>query len=108
MSALKEITVEEAKAWSDAGEAVLVDVREQNEWDRVRIAGAHLNPLSAFDPATIPGHAGKKLVFVCAVGQRSARAAAHMLHEGVVDEAHNMVGGLHAWIEAGFPVEEAE
>src|SRR5262245_1962671 len=38
--------LDQIKAKVDAGKAILVDVREQNEWDRGHIRGAVLLPLS--------------------------------------------------------------
>jgi len=48
MSNIPEIEVSEAKNRIEAG-SVLVDVREQNEYDQERIAGSILIPLSEFE-----------------------------------------------------------
>jgi rhodanese-related sulfurtransferase len=105
MAEVKEIDAATVKAWIDAGEAVLVDVREREEFDQARIPGATLVPMSSFDPADLPRSEGRKLVFHCAVGQRSHSVAEYVLNEGVVDEAYNMTGGIQAWAAAGLPVE---
>ncbi len=93
------------KAWLDAGEAVLIDVREMAEYQRAHIAGALLVPLSVFDPARIPQN-GEKVVIACAVGQRSASACAHLLNNGFKN-LYNLQGGLRSWAAAGLPVEMA-
>ena len=45
------VTVEEAAAWLQAGEAVLIDVREADEFAAARIDGAILAPLSQMPAA---------------------------------------------------------
>ena len=65
----------EVAEWRAAGNAVIVDVREQNEWDQAHIPGAVLMPLSTFDAAQIPNAGGKHLVFHCKSGVRCGMAA---------------------------------
>ncbi len=91
------------KRWLDAGEAVLIDVREMPEYQRAHIAGAMLVPLSAFDPARIPQN-GTKVVLQCAVGARSANACAYLLSQGF-ENLYNLSGGINAWSAAGLPLE---
>ena len=70
----KEIDVQGAAAWLQAGEAILIDVREVEEYRRLRIPGAALLALSAFNPSQIPPLDGKKLLIHCAMGGRSRDA----------------------------------
>ena len=91
------------KTWLDAGEAVLIDVREAPEYQRAHIAGAMLVPLSAFDPQRIPQDGGK-VVLHCAVGQRSASACAYLQGQGF-ENLYNLSGGINAWAAAGLPIE---
>jgi rhodanese-related sulfurtransferase len=105
MPTLEDVDVDTIKAWMDADDAVLVDVREQNEWDNARIAGATLIPMSAFDATQMPDHAGKKLVIYCHMGGRSGQVAQHLVMTGAVDEVYNMAGGIKAWIDCDHPVE---
>ncbi|MEQ8666237.1 MAG: rhodanese-like domain-containing protein [Rhodospirillales bacterium] len=100
-----QIDAETVKAWMDAGEAVVVDVREDDEVAAARIPGAVHLALSRFDPSQIPPHAGKKLVFSCASGMRSDHVARQLLLQGFVDQAANLEGGIQAWARAGLPVE---
>ena len=91
------------KNWLDAGESILIDVREAAEYQRAHIAGAMLVPLSAFDPARIPQN-GAKVVIACAVGQRSAGACAYLQGQGF-ENLYNLQGGLRGWSAAGLPIE---
>ena len=92
------------KSWLDAGQAILIDVREAPEYRRAHIAGAMLVPLSAFDPQRIPQNDGVKVVLQCAVGARSANACAYLQGQGF-ENLYNLAGGINAWAAAGLPIE---
>ena len=92
--------------WIEAGQAVVVDVREENEWQAHHIAGATLRPLSSFDPAALPPLApGQKLVLHCRSGVRCGKATEILLASGYKGEINRMAGGINAWIASGYPVE---
>ena len=105
MPGLIEIAAKTAHQWVSDGEAVLIDVREAEELAQARLDGAIHLPMSAFDPVFIPTDTGKKVVFVCAHGQRSEQLGLYVVAEGILAEAFNMAGGLAAWAEAGLPLE---
>lgn len=90
--------------WLDAGEILLVDVRETSEYEREHIAGALLLPLSSFDAEVFPDLAGRRVVLHCAVGKRSEAAGKMLINEGRRDIVH-MTGGINAWKAAGLPTE---
>jgi len=102
--AVRDMTAQDVAAGLAAGTVLLVDVREPNETAMERIPGALLLPLSQFDPHEIPDPAGRAVVFTCAVGVRSLRAAQAALADGLPYDAH-LAGGLKAWKAAGFPTE---
>lgn len=83
------------------GRYLLVDVREPGEYDAEHIEGAVLFPLSTFDPAALPDPGARQIVFQCALGGRSARAAAAAAAAGIKANRH-LAGGLKAWKAAGF------
>ncbi len=93
-------------AWRAAGDAVILDVREQNEWDQVHIPGAVLMPLSAFDAAKIPDAGGKHLVFHCKSGVRCGMAAQKALAAGFQGRIARLQGGILGWLQSGYEVEE--
>ncbi|MCP2679789.1 rhodanese-like domain-containing protein [Maricaulaceae bacterium NA33B04] len=86
----------------DAGEIILVDVREAGEYHEARIPGALLLPLSTFDPAALPVGQGRKVVLHCKAGGRSAKAIEACQAAGVDVDTH-MMGGIGEWIAAGLP-----
>ncbi len=93
-------------AWRAADDAVIIDVREQNEWDQVHIPGAILMPLSTFDPTQIPNAGGKHLVFHCKSGVRCGMAAQKALAGGFQGHITRLQGGILGWLQSGYEVEE--
>jgi rhodanese-related sulfurtransferase len=87
--------------------AQLVDVREPYERDAGRIPGdsAHieLDRLTA-EAGSIDRE--RTVVFYCRSGSRSALAAQAFSAAGY--DAHNLDGGLKAWVADGLPIEPAD
>lgn len=104
MSGFTEVPPETVNQWLGDGDAVVIDVREAEELAQSRLDGAIHLPMSAFDPDQVPTDTGKKVVFICALGQRSEQIGKHVVAEGILAEAYNMAGGLEAWAEAGLPL----
>ena len=100
---LVELSAEETAAMLKAGEIVLIDVREPQEYAAERIHGALLYPLSTFDPAFTPDDGRRRAVLHCGSGKRSLMAASKLLQAGAPRATH-MAGGINAWKEAGLPV----
>ncbi|MCC6382440.1 MAG: rhodanese-like domain-containing protein [Dehalococcoidia bacterium] len=101
------ISVTEAKEKLDRGEAVMVDVREPDEYVEVHAQGVRLIPVNTVinEVAQIRDFAGgKEVLFICRSGQRSALAAEYATAAGL-DELPlaNVEGGTLAWVEAGLP-----
>jgi len=104
---MKLIDVEPAlvKRWVESGEAVLVDVREDFEHASERIVGAESHPLSKFDAAALRERfPGKRVVFHCRSGKRSADAAGRFCTGG---EAFHVAGGIEGWKAAGLATERS-
>jgi rhodanese-related sulfurtransferase len=88
-----------------SGRAVLVDIREVDEYARRHIAGALSRPLSGFETAHLKIEPGREVVFTCRTGMRTA-ANCDRLAATVDGEAFVLEGGLDAWTAAGLPVVE--
>ena len=82
----------------------VIDVREDEEYESVHIAGTVLAPLS--EPLGAIQNDGKKIVFMCRSGKRSLMAAQKYLFKNPSDTVYNLTGGILAWIENGYPVAE--
>jgi rhodanese-related sulfurtransferase len=91
-------------ALRDDPEAILVDVREPEEWRAGHVAGARHIPMSQLpaELASLPREA--PIYLICRSGARSHRAAAYMLTAGF-EHPRNVKGGMIAWERAGFPIE---
>lgn len=100
-----EVGPAQVRDWLDNGEALLVDVREASEFENERIPGALLMPLSFFEASSFPRIPGMKVVLHCAVGKRSAAAGKQLLKAGF-PQAISLKGGLAAWKEAGYVIDD--
>src|ERR1700759_3556375 len=93
------VTVDELGA-----DAFLLDVREDDEWAAGHIAEATHIPMNTLPPtlAKDPQRLNGPIVVVCAVGGRSAQVTAWLNQQGY--DATNLIGGMHAWAQAGRPM----
>ncbi len=84
---------------------ILIDCREQNEWDEAHIKQARFMPLSNFAAEmTAMSEVPKDAIIVCQCrsGKRSLQAAMHLQNEGF-ENLFNLEGGILAWNEENFP-----
>jgi rhodanese-related sulfurtransferase len=106
-SRVRENTPEDVRKKQDAGEKFyLVDVREDNEWQKGHAAGAiHLGKgiIERDIEAAIPDH-DAEIVLYCGGGFRSALAADALQNMGY-KKVISMDGGWKRWSELGYPVE---
>ncbi|HET8939952.1 MAG TPA: rhodanese-like domain-containing protein [Polyangiales bacterium] len=87
----------------ESGEALVVDVRELNEWTTGHIPSAQHAPLSRLRQSPKAYLQRDKLIFVCAAGSRSKLAAQLATALGF-KEVYNLSGGTQAWRAAGLEV----
>lgn len=105
MGNVREVTVEETQARVADG-AVLIDVREDNEFEAGHAAGAkHMGRgiIERDIVQTIPDK-DAELILYCGGGYRSALATDNLQKMGYTN-VWSMAGGWHAWEESGAPVE---
>lgn len=88
----------------DGGQAVLVDIREADEFARVHIKGAQLQPLSQWERAHLTIDPADDVIFTCRSGMRTG-GACDRLAARVSGDAYVLDGGINAWQSAGLPVE---
>lgn len=99
----REVSVPELAALLEAGEALVVDVREVDEFAAGHIPGAFNMPLSVFQPSRLPDAAGRKLVLSCLGGKRSALALDKCGAAQAAVDTH-LAGGFAAWQAARLPI----
>lgn len=96
--AYQQITQEDAKEMMDTQEVIILDVREQAEYDSGHIPGAVLLPVGTIDETTtaevIPEKDSKVLVY-CRSGNRSKTASAALADLGYTNVYE--FGGINTW-----------
>lgn len=95
---LPTATVAEA-AERPAG-AVLLDVREDDEWAEAHAPDAVHIPMGRLTPDVVPQ--GRPVYCICRSGNRSARVVDVLTAAGI--DARNVAGGMQAWVAARLPV----
>lgn len=98
---MEDITVQELKSRMDQGESlVIIDVREQYEYDEFNIGG-RLIPLGEL-PAKVDDLDDLKdteIIVHCRSGARSAGAKGFLTQQGFT-RVRNLIGGMNEWMRA--------
>ncbi len=110
---IEALTVEQALAVMNDDDVQLIDIRDIRElWRDGKIPGAYHAPRGMMefwvDPES-PYHkeifaSGKKFIFYCAAGARSALTTKAVQDMGLTPVAH-ITGGFGAWKELDFSIE---
>ena len=99
--------VAEALGNGQRDDIVLVDVREQHEFEEAHLPGAVHVPRGHLE-SRIEGAAsdrGKRVILYCASGNRSALAAKTLTEDLGYERAESMTGGIALWKDRGYQVE---
>lgn len=98
MSLEIEIDVVEVQRKLTAGEIVLIDCREESEWQTAKIPEAVLLPMSRWAEVLeqLNDYTDRHIVVHCHHGGRSLRVTRWMRENGFPN-TQNMTGGIHAW-----------
>lgn len=96
------LTAGEAHAATNHGSAVLLDVREPQEWRAGHAPQADHIPLAQLEGRLAELPRDRQIITVCRSGRRSALAAQQLTSRGY--QAINLTGGMAAWADAGLPV----
>ncbi len=96
-----EVSVDESAQLAREG-ALLLDVRNDDEW-----TAGHAPDATYMTLSQVPARCGelprdRRIVAICRVGGRSAKATELLVAQGY--DVVNMVGGMQAWAAAGLPV----
>ena len=98
------VSVDQTYAAFQSG-VLILDVREQNEYDAGHIPGVMLIPMMQ-----VPDHldeipTDQEVIVTCRTGNRSSQVAEFLLQNGYAN-IHDMEGGIVQWQAAGYPVEK--
>ena len=98
------VNVSEAQRLIESGDIAVIDVREPNEYAEGHIPGVTLVPLNSLLARPREYLTRDNILFVCALGQRSA-VACEMAAAVGFEKLYNLEGGTTAWSKAGLPIE---
>ncbi len=97
------VDVTEAQRRLASREAVLIDVREPDEWAAGHVAGATHIPLGDLAARLAEVPRDRPVLLFCRSGNRSGKTTAFLRQQGY-GQATNVEGGIVAWQGAGLPV----
>jgi rhodanese-related sulfurtransferase len=98
-----DIVVEEAKRMSESEELIILDVRTGEEYNAAHIDGALLIPISELSNRTEKLNKSRKIVVYDENVSNSTTACTILIEEGF-ERVYNVLGGINAWNESGYPL----
>jgi rhodanese-related sulfurtransferase len=99
-----DVTVSQAKAMIDSNPSlVLLDVRNQSEYDTGHVRNAELIPVWNLTQNLDELSINDDILVYCSSGVRSANASQILASNGFL-HVYNMLGGIDGWMAAGYPV----
>jgi len=104
LQASEGVDVKQAQSMSNHG-ALLLDVREPDEYAAVHATNAKLIPLGEVSNRLkeIEAYKDKPVAVICRSGRRSAQAVGILKNAGFT-QVVNVDGGTSAWVQAGLEV----
>ena len=102
---MQQLRPAELKAWLDDRQRprpFLLDVREEWEFERCRIAGSRLLPMREIPTRMGELEPEREIVVICHHGVRSYHAARFLEHNGFLNVI-NLTGGVDAWAKEVDP-----
>ena len=106
-AAIESVSPIEAAAMQNERHALIVDVRETDEWNAGHIAGAIHIPLSDVKNrvAELEQYKNSPVITQCRSGARSAKAAEVLKNAGF-SAVYNLDGGINAWQKAALDIQQ--
>ena len=104
-----EIDVKQSHDLAGQGKALLIDVREEKEWNATGLP-EHAHPIALSDPELVASvaalsahHKGSPVLISCLSGKRALKAI-DLLEQGGISDLKLVTGGLQAWNAEGLPI----
>lgn len=97
------ISPQQAKDLMETQNALLVDIREPDEYAREYIEGSRLIPLSVLPNLAPDPDTSRPAIFFCQSGRRS-KSNQHLLESRGFAETYLMEGGVNSWKASNLPV----
>ncbi len=105
LTGVKSVTTQEATLMINKQDALIVDVRSQEDYKKGHIVDAKNITLSQIEQGNFTGienHKQTPIIVVCESGTRSASACAKLVKAGFV-QVNNLVSGMSGWSSANLP-----
>jgi phage shock protein E len=99
------VDVATVNALQGRDDVLILDVREQSEYDAGHIPGVTLIPLKDVPNRLNEIPKDKPVIVTCRSGNPSGQATDFLRQQGYTN-VHNMTGGINAWQQAGYKVEK--
>ena len=100
----QEVDVHTVYDIQNRDDVYVIDVREQYEYDEKHIPNVTLLPMSEIQGRVNEIPKDKEVIVTCRSGNRSGQVTQFLQQNGF-NNVHNMQGGIVAWEQAGYPVE---
>ncbi len=101
----EQLDAQAVAAIKDRDDVLVIDVREQSEYDEGHIPGITLIPMNSVPGRLSEIPTDKTVVLACRSGNRSGQVFDYLKQQGYTN-IHNLKGGIVAWQGAGLPVEK--
>ena len=103
--AVRSVDAARALKLSKSSRTVIVDVRNPDEYAAGHLPGARLLPVGEIAKrlSELPADKKTPLLLYCLAGKRSTQAVGVLKEEGYL-RIYNLLGGITAWKQAGYPV----
>ena len=101
----RDLDTQTAADLAGRSDVVILDVREQDEWNAGHIPGALFIPMSEIQARTSEVPKDKLVIVQCRSGNRSSQVTDYLQQQGF-SNVRNLAGGLNGWQAAGLPVEQ--
>ncbi len=100
------VSLEEARALHESGQAILIDIREPREHATGVAPGARLLPMSQLGQrvAEIPADPAKPVLLICNSQNRSPAVLRALRNTGGYSHVRYVHGGMSEWARRGWPL----
>lgn len=99
------VDVATVNALRGRSDVLMIDVREQSEYDAGHIPNITLIPMNQVPNRLSEIPKDKPVIVTCRSGNRSDQVTTFLRQQGYTN-IHNMAGGIVAWQQAGYAVEK--
>lgn len=106
MSSTKQVTPQQATMMMNAENALVLDIRKPEDFEKGHIIGALNVPFAEFETKlkSLQKYVSKPIVVSCYRGKSSLKAA-EMLKKASFSNVMSMAGGMASWVQEGYPTE---